>query len=125
MYQKLSGDYDEPIDPFVSRDPFAGQSADVSWSGYSAPVVTYPAIDTGSGWNWGNVWSGIKDVAVPLSTAAANLIRATSGKPAPVPSGYIRDASGRLVPTSLASSNWLIPALIAGGVGLWYFSKKR
>jgi hypothetical protein len=118
MYKKLGQDYDV----FVALPE--GGAIETSAGGiapsevYNVPSV-YPPIDTGSGWNWSDMF---KNILVPVSSAAANIIRATTGKPETVPAGYIRTAAG-LVPTP--SQNWLIPALLIGGGALWYFSKKR
>jgi hypothetical protein len=108
-----------------SSDPFSGQSADVSWSGYGLPSnVTlepfpYPQRAPVSDGGW---WSGISKVLVPLSTAAANIIRATTGQ-APPPGSMYNPATGQYVVPP--STNWLIPALLLGGGAILLLRTRR
>jgi hypothetical protein len=119
MYKKLGQDYETfialPSDAAIETMPGGVAPTEI----YTVPSISYPPIDTGSGWNWADM---LKNVLVPVSTAAAGIIRATTGKPEPTPTGYIRTTAG-LVPAP--TQNWIIPALLIGGGALWFFSRKR
>jgi hypothetical protein len=97
---------------------------------------TYPTpIQTDGGW-----WSGIKDVLVPVSTAAANLIRAMSGQ-TPPPGMVYDPKTGKMIPASQAGlqynprtrqysqatglQSWIIPILLLGGGAMLLLRRKR
>ena len=122
-----------------------GQDEDVIWSGidWSIPgggpsAIYQPPIDW-SGIDWtksGGVqitsqpapaptsdwWSGISKALVPLSTAAANIIRATTGQAPPPGSMYNPQTGQYVVPSQM---NWLIPVLLLGGGAILLLRRKR
>lgn len=73
-------------------------------------------------------WGSITGALVPLSTAAANIIRATQGlaPTAGTPTGYTRNAAGNLVPLPSQGFNFqslLLPAAL--GVGAYLLIKRK
>jgi len=114
--------------------PPAEPVADVSWSGYGTPtgeMTVYNVPDqqaqSRSTDSW---WSGITGMLVPMSTAAANIIRAFNPAAAPTgytPTGYTRNAQGQLVPISgtvgFNVQSLLLPAAL--GVGAYMLLKKQ
>ena len=87
---------------------------------YSAPQISvspqWPtAQPTPSTDSW---WSKITGALVPVSQAAANIIRATSGQPSGAAPTYTRNAAGQMVPIGSSGFDFqslLIPAAI--GIG--------
>lgn len=82
--------------------------------------------DSGSSW-----WNSITGALVPISQAAANIIRATSGQQSlvtgAVPAGYTRNAAGQLVPIpgySASSLSGYLP-MIALGAGAFLLLRKK
>jgi hypothetical protein len=88
--------------------------------------ASYPAsVPVNEGINWSNIWGGVKDVIGPISQAAANIIRATSGQPQPSNPNVVRNAAGQLVPVQSSTSTWLIPALLIGGGAIYMMNRKK
>lgn len=122
-YKQLRGDYDEPIDPYAGRDPFAGQVANIDWSGYGGGSTYSLPKEAGTvGVPW---YQSIVNIAAPLSQAAGNIIRAVQGQP----QGAVYDPrTGRFVPAGIQQptgmGNWLIPALVIGGGAFLLMRKK-
>lgn len=131
-------DFDMPLIPAdgfdistPSPDIFAGQTADVSWSGYGGPVIE--PVGSTSIWNPTTVktddswWSGISKTLVPLSAAAANIIRAVTGKTPPPGTMYDPRTGQYLQPSQglFGGSNWLLPALLLGGGAIILLRKRK
>lgn len=81
------------------------------------PYTTLPKQD--SGW-----WGSITGALVPLSTAAANIIRAVTGQP--VQPGSVYDPkTGKYIPPPVSTAqSWIIPVLLVGG-GVLLISKMK
>lgn len=92
-----------------------------------ADVTSAPDVSAQSS-DW---WSSIKDILVPVSSAAATIVKSIyspTGAPVQVPPGYIKTPTGQIVPVSsfqTAGTNWLIPTLLIGGGALYLMSRKR
>lgn len=120
-------------------DPFAALEA-TNW-GYDNPsdgsITVYnagnvwPVSSPSSQQDTSSWWNSITGALVPISQAAANIIRAVGGQPAttPVPAGYTRNAAGQLVPVSsvpaggLSLSSLAVPALL--GIGAVMLLRKK
>lgn len=126
-------DMQAPITPSV--DIFPGQTADVTWSGYGGPVIE--PVGSTSIWNpapaktddsW---WSGISKTLVPISAAAANIIRAVTGQTPPPGTMYDPRTGQYITPSSglfgglSGTSNWLLPALLLGGGAILLMRRKK
>jgi len=111
----------------------AEQVPDVSWSGYGYNPEVNPNVYSGNTWgtpsqstdSW---WSSITGALVPLSTAAANVIRAVTGQSptAQVPAGYTRNSQGQLVRLPSQGFDFqslLLPAAL--GVGAYMLLKRK
>lgn len=103
----------QPIVPLTSEQAENLEQA-------QAQIQTVQSQDTSS---W---WGQITGALVPISQAAANIIRATKGVPtvaqqAPVPSGYTRTSTGQIVPiTAYQAGGFNVQSLIlpaALGIG--------
>lgn len=137
-------DFDWPTELYQLPDTVTPESTSIAWTAPFAPVPDSATGSTSSGWDWSSVWSGITQAVVPISQAAANIIRAVKAPSAPAvpilptapttPPGYVRLPSGQLVtasqaaamgfPTAQAGSNWLLWALLGGGA-LILLTRKR
>jgi hypothetical protein len=114
----------------TATDIFSGQTADVTWSGYGGPNIE----PVGSTSIWSSMpakaddswWSGISKTLVPLSAAAANIIRAVTGKTPPPGTMYDPKTGQYITPSTglFSGSNWLLPAILLGG-GVILLLRKR
>ncbi len=86
----------------------------------STPQENYPYTTLPKSSDW---WSGITGALVPLSTAAANVIRAITGQAPPAGSMY-NPRTGQYVTPSSGVQQWIIPLLLLGG-GILLITKKR
>jgi hypothetical protein len=107
---------------------------------YDPPPEYNPNVYGPSGGTWsstpsqstGSWWDTFTGALVPISQAAANIIRAVGGQPVttsrtPIPSGYTRNAQGQLVPIPGSQAGFnvqslLLPAVL--GVGAYMLLKK-
>ena len=104
--------------PASNPNIFSGMSDPGAWS------MSSPAQSTDS---W---WSGITGALGPISTAAANIIKAITGQPATnptgAPAGYTRNSQGQLVPLPNTGGfniqTLLLPAAL--GVGAYMLLKQ-
>jgi hypothetical protein len=101
-------------DPNITPNVYSAMSTD-TWSSGSTPSTD----------SW---WSGITGALVPISTAAANIIRAVTGQSptAQAPTGYTRNPQGQLVRLPAQGFDFqslLLPAAL--GVGAYMLLKKR
>lgn len=135
----------------LQRSRLLGQDDDYSWTPWefeAARTPTMPEIPGGeqiwttggtsrpwesiatpqaSGSDW---WGSVKDVLVPVSGAAANIIRAITGQPGVKPGeSLVYDPrSGKYTtvsPSGTGLQNFLIPALLLGGGAILLFRRKR
>jgi hypothetical protein len=86
----------------------------------SYPYTTLPSKDAG----W---WSGIKDILIPVSTAAAGIIKAVTGQSVQPGTRYDTKTGRYITPSGgiVSAQSWLIPALLVGGGVLLVSKMKR
>lgn len=78
-----------------------------------------------------SIWGDITKALVPLSAAAANIIRATTGVTPPPGSMYDPKTGQYITPAqiqaqqSILGTNWLLPALLLGGGAILLLRRKR
>ncbi len=119
--ESLGQDDDFSWQPF-EFEPLPSLAPEQLSTTISVPSIPSSSIQVQEPGIWTSIWGGVKDVLVPLSTAAANIITATKGIPVRPGTAVYNPRTGTYqVPTQQAgmfptAPAWLFPALLGGGL---------